>query len=70
MQIFVQNIRRSYTNSNWQKNAGKIAFYCFDRRGTNARDVTGGRKIRVELESDLHDELGITPDEMRQTESE
>ena len=52
------------------KNAGKIAFYGSGRRGTYAQDTAGGREIRIELESDLNDELGITPDEMKQIEFE
>jgi hypothetical protein len=46
------------------KQAGRIANYGSDRKGAFARTVAGGRKLRIELESDLFTELGIPYEEM------
>ena len=50
------------------KQAGRIANYGSDRKGAFARADAGGRKIRIELESDIHSELRISPDEMASIE--
>ena len=50
------------------KQAGRIANYGSDRKGAFARSVAGGRKLRIELESDLFSELDIPFEEMAQIE--
>ena len=50
------------------KQASKIANYGSDRRGAFARTTVGGRKIRIELDSDISSELGITSEEMSSIE--
>ena len=50
------------------KQATRIANYGSDRKGAFARKTPGGRKIRIELDSDINSELDITSEEMASIE--
>ena len=50
------------------KKAGKLAQFGSDRRGAYAQTTPEGRKLRIELDCDILNELGVTPEEMEQVE--